>query len=77
MPAGPITDEIFRAHLREGTAQFSPETFDEAVWDTFASQLHYFQGDLDVPGDFSRLDEFVKDLKIGLRQPSLLSGHGS
>ena len=59
----PFTDEAFRTHLREGTAQFSPETFDEAVWGTFGSQLHYFQGDLDIPGDFSRLDEFVKRLE--------------
>ena len=59
----PFTDEDFRTHLREGTTQFSPETFDEAVWNTFASQLHYFQGDLDAPGDFSRLDEFVKRLE--------------
>lgn len=59
----PFTDESFRAHLREGTTQFSPETFDEAVWETFASQLHYFQGDLDVLGDFPRLEEYLKTLE--------------
>ena len=59
----PFTDETFRTHLREGTAQFSPDTFDEAVWEVFASQLHYYQGDLDILGDFSLLDEFLKKLE--------------
>lgn len=59
----PFTDEALRVHLREGTAQFSPDTFDEATWEMFASRLHYFQGDLDVPGDFPRLDVFLKTLE--------------
>ena len=56
----PFTDEALRVHLREGTAQFSPDTFDEATWEIFAGRLHYFQGDLDVLADFHRLDVFLK-----------------
>ena len=59
----PYTDDTFRDHLREGTAQFSADTFDESVWTAFASRLHYFQGDLDVLGDFPRLDGFLKLLE--------------
>jgi glucose-6-phosphate 1-dehydrogenase len=59
----PFTDEALRVHLREGTAQFSPNTFDEATWGIFAGRLHYFQGDLDVLGDFPRLDVFLKTLE--------------
>ena len=59
----PFTDEAWRGHLREGTAQFSPDTFDEATWDIFAGRLHYFQGDLEVLGDFPRLDVFLKTLE--------------
>ena len=57
-----FTDEAFRVHLREGTVQFSADTFNEATWDIFARRLHYFQGDLDVLGDFPRLDGFLKTL---------------
>jgi len=59
----PFTDEAWRGHLREGTAQFSADTFDEASWEIFAGRLHYFQGDLDVLGDFPRLDVFLKTLE--------------
>jgi glucose-6-phosphate 1-dehydrogenase len=59
----PFTDEALRVHLREGTAQFSPDTFDEATWEIFAGRLHYFQGDLDVLADFPRLDVFLKTLE--------------
>ena len=58
-----FTDEAFRVHLREGTVQFSADTFNEATWDIFARRLHYFQGDLDVLGDFPRLDGFLKTLE--------------
>jgi glucose-6-phosphate 1-dehydrogenase len=59
----PYTDESLRAHLREGTAQFSADTFDDTVWESFASRLHYFQGDLDLLGDFHRLDAYLKTLE--------------
>ncbi len=59
----PYTDEEFRTHLREGAAQFSPETFDPAVWDEFSTLLKYFPGDLDVPGDFPKLEGFLRKLE--------------
>jgi len=59
----PLTDESFRAHLREGAAQFSPETFDPAVWEEFARQVHYFQGDLGVAEDFPRLEALLNKLE--------------
>ena len=58
-----FTDEAFRVHLRDGTVQFSADTFDAATWEVFASRLHYFQGDLDVLGDFPKLDGFLKTLE--------------
>jgi glucose-6-phosphate 1-dehydrogenase len=61
----PLTDESFREHLREGAAQFSPETFDPAIWEAFARQVHYFQGDLDVAGDFPKLEAFLQTLEGG------------
>lgn len=58
------TDD-FRAHLREGVAQFSAETFDSAVWDKFAARLHYFQGNLDNADDYPKLNSFLLDLEAG------------
>jgi glucose-6-phosphate 1-dehydrogenase len=59
----PYTNDTFRAHLHEGIAQFSADTFDESAWTEFSRRLHYFQGDLDVLGDFPRLDGFLKSLE--------------
>lgn len=59
------SDEAFRARLREGVAQFSPETFDPAVWEAFAPHLRYFRGDLDEGADFSRLEAFLREMEGG------------
>src|ERR1035437_8015310 len=59
----PLTDNSFRARLREGTAQFSAETFDPATWEEFARLIFYFQGNLDVPGDFPKLEAFLQTLE--------------
>ncbi len=56
----PYTSESFRARLREGVSSFSKDTFDPVVWDDFASLLDYFQGNLDVPEDFNRLDTYLR-----------------
>jgi glucose-6-phosphate 1-dehydrogenase len=61
----PYTDDAFRTRLREGATQFTPETFDPAVWEAFASHLHYFQGDLNVAGNFLKLDTYLKKLEDG------------
>jgi glucose-6-phosphate 1-dehydrogenase len=59
----PLTDESFRARLQEGTARFSPETFDPGTWENFVRQIHYFQGNLDVAGDFPKLEAFLQTLE--------------
>ncbi|PWH14433.1 MAG: glucose-6-phosphate dehydrogenase [Anaerolineae bacterium] len=61
----PYSDDAFRARLREGVVQFSPETFDPAVWEQFAPRIHYFQGNLDQAEDFSRLENFLRGLEGG------------
>ncbi len=55
----PYTDETFRSRLQEGVSTFTPESFDQGRWDEFSSKLIYFQGNLDVPEDFTRLGEFL------------------
>jgi glucose-6-phosphate 1-dehydrogenase len=61
----PYTDETFRVYLRDGVSQFSPETFDEAVWQKFASRLYYFQGNLEHGNDFPALNEFLLKIEAG------------
>ncbi len=53
-------DAVFREHLKEGVVTFSPETFDPAAWETFAARLHYFQGNLNTPEDYSRLEGYLR-----------------
>jgi len=57
------SDDAFRTRLREGAAKFSPETFDVAVWEKFAVNIHYFQGDLDTAEDFPKLETFLRGLE--------------
>jgi len=61
----PYSDETFRATLREGVEKFSEESFDATVWGKFTGRLHYFQGNLDVPADFSKLETYLKALEGG------------
>ncbi len=61
----PFTDETFRQRLQEGVKSFSPESYDPERWEEFSSKLVYFQGDLDVPEDFTRLDEFLAKREDG------------
>jgi glucose-6-phosphate 1-dehydrogenase len=61
----PYNDETFRDLLRKAVEEFSAETFDAAVWDKFASRLHYFQGNLEHDDDFPHLKEFLGKLENG------------
>jgi glucose-6-phosphate 1-dehydrogenase len=57
----PYNDQTFCQRLQEGVQTFSPESFDLVKWQDFSSRLIYFQGNLDVPEDFKRLGEFLKE----------------
>lgn len=56
----PYNDETFRARLQEGVQTFSAESYNSARWDEFSTRLSYFQGDLDAPQDYSRLQAYLK-----------------
>jgi glucose-6-phosphate 1-dehydrogenase len=59
----PYDDETFRARLREGVEKFSADSFDEKIWEDFASRLHYFRGNLDQADDFTKLHTFLHELE--------------
>ena len=51
-----MSEDQFRASMREGVAQFSRrKPIDEAVWNDFASRLHYVSGAFDDEANFARL----------------------
>lgn len=60
----PWDDNAFREPLRNGVEEFS-DAYDEQTWRTFAEQLHYFKGNLDVAEDYARLGEFLRQLEGG------------
>ena len=56
-------DDHFREVLYEGMMEFAPDAYAEEKWGTFCGRLHYFQGNLDVDEDFSRLYTFLNELE--------------
>ena len=59
------SSEEFRALALGGVREFSAATFDEAVWDAFARNLHYVTGDFSAPEDYGRLRAFIDELEDG------------
>jgi glucose-6-phosphate 1-dehydrogenase len=61
----PYTDDEFRLPLQEGVKSFSGETYDPEVWEQLSGMLTYFQGNLDAPEDYARLEKFLPSLENG------------
>src|SRR5437868_769266 len=56
----PMTDEDYRARMREAVKQFSEDgDFDEELWKRFAANLHYVAGDVKEPNLYQALREKV------------------
>jgi glucose-6-phosphate 1-dehydrogenase len=58
-------DAIFRGLMRDGVLEFSPETYTVSLWESFASALRYFRGDLQEPDDYLRLKNYLHELEGG------------
>jgi glucose-6-phosphate 1-dehydrogenase len=61
----PYTDPDFCALMREGVIQFSPESFDDTIWEKFSANLHYCQADIDISANFPRLETALQALEGG------------
>lgn len=59
----PYTVSDFRAQVQEGAEQFSGASFEAENWEAFVSMLSYFQGNLDVPEDYNRLQIYLHELE--------------
>jgi glucose-6-phosphate 1-dehydrogenase len=65
------SEDEFRKNMRDAVAEFSRrKPLDEAVWDDFASRLHYVAGKFEDPANFAKLRDKLAELdtKNGTRQ---------
>ena len=61
----PYSDSDFRDLVGEGVKQFSPNFYDQGLWNSFARSLKYFQGDLSKPDDYLNLEAYLTELEQG------------
>ena len=59
----PYTDDTFRQRLEEGVKTFSPDSYNQKLWEEFSHKLLYFQGNLDVQEDFVHLLDYLKQIE--------------
>ena len=58
-----MSEDDFRGSMHDAVAEFSRrKPVDEAVWQDFASRLHYVAGKFEDPGSFARLKEKLEEL---------------
>ena len=57
-----FSDEEWRKHLAETTARFVGADFQQAAWETFAQNVHYFAGDLGQQADVAALGKYLDQL---------------
>ena len=50
-----FTDNAWRVKLAHSTAEFLPESFDQKIWDKFATSIFYRAGNIDKTESFQRL----------------------
>ncbi|HUE82132.1 MAG TPA: glucose-6-phosphate dehydrogenase [Pyrinomonadaceae bacterium] len=55
-----LSDEEFRARMRDALAQFADEPVDESGWQSFAGSIFYVQGDFGDQATYSRLKEALE-----------------
>src|SRR5262245_28389123 len=67
----PFTHEQWRAQLRESTAQFAEDEFDDAKWEAFAQNVYYHAGDIGKTEDFTALGKFLDEIEKGAPCPRL------
>lgn len=58
------TDDFFRARLLDGAKRFGG-ALDEQAWNEFAGRIRYIHGDLEVPGDYAKVDARLRALEGG------------
>ncbi len=60
----PLTDEQFRADLKEAVARFSRVPLQDALWADFAAGIFYQQGEFHDPDAYRRLSQRLDELSV-------------
>lgn len=58
-----FSDGEFRAHLKEGIQDHSPETYEAELWEKFSQKISYQTSDLTVPGDYQQMARYLDNLE--------------
>ena len=61
----PWSDDEFRGGLEDALKQFAAASFDSGSWAGFAPRLSYFQGNLDSPEDYQKLQSYLRQQEGG------------
>ncbi len=63
-----MSDDEYRASLREGVVKFSRQALDEQKWSAFAQQIYYMCGENETPETYANLKARAEDIerKTGL-----------
>ncbi len=61
----PYSDDEFRDFMWQGTREVGELATRREEWDSFAQNLFYVSGNLDKPGDFTRLGQRLEELEAG------------
>jgi glucose-6-phosphate 1-dehydrogenase len=56
------SDGQFRDQLCSGVKDFD-SAFDTSIWNDFARNIRYVQGDMETPGDYRKLDSTLRDME--------------
>lgn len=67
----PYTSAEWRGILLEAMQKFAARDLDAALWEQFAAQVHYHQGDLSTASDFVALEAALQLLEGGVPVPRL------
>ncbi len=59
----PYTHDEWRAELKDSTADWAGDEFDQQLWYQFAKQVFYHTGDIGHPDDFDQLASLLDDLE--------------
>ena len=64
-----MTDEEYRATLREGVQKFSRQALDESKWTAFAERIFYLAGENESLGTYHAIKERAEDIERKFKLP--------
>jgi len=61
-----FTDEAFRERVKQGTQEFSADTFKETQWNEFSDRIFYLAGSATEPDLYEKLEKFLQTHEQGI-----------